>query len=47
MACFSYVEPRDSPDIEGWHNPARLHSGLEYRSPMAYEAAREFIVADL
>ena len=30
MACFSY--------IEGWHNPARLHSGLGYRSPMTYEA---------
>jgi len=30
MACFSY--------IEGWYNPARLHSGLVYRSPMAYEA---------
>jgi putative transposase len=25
-ACFGY--------IEGWHNPARLHSGLRYRSPM-------------
>ena len=30
MACFSY--------IEGWYNPVRLHSGLGYRSPMAYEA---------
>ena len=30
MACFSY--------IEGWYNPARLHSGLGYRSPMTYEA---------
>jgi putative transposase len=29
MACFSY--------IEGWYNPARLHSGLGYRSPMTYE----------
>ena len=33
MACLSY--------IEGWYNPARLHSGLGYRSPMAYEAMRE------
>ena len=33
MACFSY--------IEGRYNPARLHSGLGYRSPMAYEAERE------
>ena len=33
MACFSY--------IEGWYNPARLHSGLGYRSPMTYEAERE------
>ena len=33
MACFSY--------IEGWYNPVRLHSGLGYRSPMAYEADRE------
>lgn len=30
MACFSF--------IEGWYNPARLHSALGYRSPMAYEA---------
>ena len=29
MACFSY--------IEGWYNPARRHSALGYRSPMAYE----------
>ena len=33
MACFSY--------IEGLYNPARLHSGLGYRSPMTYEAERE------
>ncbi len=33
MACFSY--------IEGWYNPVRLHSGLGYRSPMAYEADME------
>ena len=33
MACFSY--------IEGWYNPARLHSGLGYRSPMTYETERE------
>jgi len=33
MACFGY--------IEGWYNPVRLHSGLGYRSPMAYEAERE------
>ena len=30
MAGFSY--------IDGWYNPARLHSGLGYRSPMTYEA---------
>ena len=30
MACFSY--------IEGWYNPARLHSGLGYKSPVTYEA---------
>ena len=36
MACFSY--------IEGWYNPARLHSGLGYRSPMAYEANMEAIL---
>ena len=29
MACFSY--------IEGWYDPVRLHSGLGYRSPIAYE----------
>ena len=33
MACFSY--------IEGWYNPARLHSRLGYRSPMTYEAEEE------
>ena len=33
MACFSF--------IEGWYNPARLHSALGYRSPMAYEQAME------
>jgi putative transposase len=33
MACFSF--------IEGWYNPARLHSALGYRSPMAYEHAME------
>jgi putative transposase len=31
IACFSF--------IEGWYNPARLHSALGYRSPMAYEHA--------
>ena len=29
MACFSF--------IEGWYNPARLHSAPGYRSPIAYE----------
>jgi putative transposase len=29
VACFSY--------IEGWYNPARLHSALGYRSPIRYE----------
>jgi len=38
MACFSY--------IEGWYNPVRLHSGLGYRSPMAYEAEREVARAE-
>jgi len=33
MTCFSY--------IEGWYNPVRLHSGLGYRSLMAYEADTE------
>ncbi len=41
MACFSYVEPKGSPDIEGWYNPVYLHSSLGYRSPMAYEAGME------
>ncbi len=36
MACFSY--------IEGWYNPIRLHSGLGYRSPIAYEAEGEMAV---
>lgn len=38
MACFSY--------IEGWYNPVRLHSGLGYRSPMAYEASMQTAEAD-
>jgi len=33
MACFS--------SIEGWYNPARLQSGLGYRSPIAYETEEE------
>jgi putative transposase len=33
MACFSF--------IEGWYNPARLHSALGYRAPMTYEHAME------
>src|SRR5271165_1764432 len=33
IACFSF--------IEGWYNPARLHSALGYRSPMANEHAIE------
>ena len=32
MACFSY--------IEGWYNPARLHSGQGYRLPITYEAEK-------
>jgi putative transposase len=38
MACFSF--------IEGWYNPVRLHSALGYRSPMAYEAAQEEVIAE-
>ena len=38
MACFSY--------IEGWYNPMRLHSGLGYRSPMAYEANMQATVTE-
>ena len=37
MACFSY--------IEGWYNSVRLHSGLGYRSPMAYEVGMEAALA--
>jgi putative transposase len=37
MACCSY--------IEGWYKPVRLHSGLGYRSPMAYEADQEVTLA--
>ena len=36
MACFSY--------IEGWYNPARLHSGLGYRSPITYEADMQAVM---
>ena len=38
IACFS--------SIEGWYNPVRLHSGLGYRSPRAYEAEWEVVLAD-
>ena len=38
MACFSF--------IEGGYNPVRLHSALGYRSPMAYEAAMEKVMAE-
>ncbi len=38
MACFSY--------IEGWYNPVRLHSGLGYRSPMAYEANMQAVMIE-
>jgi putative transposase len=29
VACFSF--------IEGWYNPVRVHSALNYRSPIRYE----------
>jgi putative transposase len=38
MACFSY--------IEGWYNPARLHSGLGYKSPVTYEADMQAAMTD-
>jgi len=38
MACFSY--------IEGWYNPARLHSGLGYRSPVTYETDMQPTMTD-
>ncbi len=37
-ACFSF--------IEGWYNPVRLHSALGYRSPMAFETAKELITTE-
>ena len=38
MACFGF--------IEGWYNPVRLHSGLGYRSPIAYETAGKMAIAE-
>jgi putative transposase len=38
LTCFSF--------IEGWYNPVRLHSALGYKSPMAYEAAKEAATAE-
>jgi putative transposase len=38
MACFSY--------IEGWYNPARLHSVLGSRSPITYEADMQATMTD-
>ena len=29
VACFEF--------IEGWYNPSRRHSALEYKSPINYE----------
>jgi transposase InsO family protein len=43
------VEPQVSHErclIEGWYNPMRLHSGLGYRSPTAYEAAMEAVTTE-
>ncbi len=39
IIAFSYTE--------GWYNPVRLHSGLGYRSPMAYEADMQDVAAKL
>jgi transposase InsO family protein len=33
-------------EAEGWYNPARLHSALGYRSPMAYEATMEAVTTE-
>ena len=38
MAYFSY--------IEGRYNPARLHSGLGYRSPVTYETDMQPTMTD-
>lgn len=38
MACFSF--------IGGWYNLVRLHFALGYRSPMAYEAMKEAVIAE-
>jgi len=39
MATFDF--------IEGWYNPARLHSALGYRSPMTYEKEeQQAVIAD-
>lgn len=38
MACFSF--------IEGRYSPVRPHSGLGYRSPMAYEPERVAALAE-
>ena len=37
IACFSY--------IEGFYNSVRLHSALNYRSPIAYDQQRAQHVA--
>jgi putative transposase len=38
MDCFSF--------IKGWYNPVRRHSGLEYRSPMTYEADMQKVLTN-
>jgi putative transposase len=35
IALFSF--------IEGWYNPARLHSALDYLSPVTYEARMQTV----
>jgi putative transposase len=35
IALFSF--------IEGWYNPARLHSALGYLSPVTYEARMQTV----
>jgi transposase InsO family protein len=47
IRCHSFRNPHATPAqarlavfdfIEGWYNPRRRHSSLEYLSPVAYEA---------
>jgi len=45
-AVFEFTPSRCSFGIEGWHNPHRRHSSLNYASPARYEMVRAHATLD-